>query len=298
MPISVAGSFPQEPSTDSTTPDGFLRARILEDYAGVHLTVDYRSILTDPGYAWPNPFRATIFRVDEDGNTVIVRTADYRHQGGGVFFAYDDEVSFGKVYTYYVEAYGYKHALLRRSVGTSVLTWSPKGGDTIPGVWIKSLDNPELSLPVRVKDWSQWTFAARSVVSDVINSPYSAINMRTRGAGTSALQVLTKNEDEYKAFLEVTKYGVVFIASLNRAWQRDGYYVMDDISPTRPTEFNTNYDYWAVALRVVERPQTSNQNSLSVPWGNLDDAKRLYPTYAQAKAHYPTYRDQTLDGTL
>lgn len=298
MPISVVGPVDHVPSSDSSSPDGLIRARVLESFAGVHLTVDYTSLMDDPGYTFPNPFKATVFRTDEKGNTVIVRSADERTQGGGKYFAYDDEVSFGKVYSYYAEAYNADGSLLRRSYGAQVLTWSPAGGDSIPGVWIKSLDSPELSIPVRVKDWSQWAFGSRSTTSELLNSPYSAVNMRIRGAGTSSMQVLTKNQEEYEAFQKVTAYGVVFIASLNRAWQRDGYYLIGDISPQRPTEFSSDYDYWTVGLTQQARPTTGNQNHPSTPWGNYSDAKRLYPTYADAAAHYPTYKDQSIDGTL
>lgn len=298
MPIVVTGPIPQVPATDSTSMDGIIRARVLEDYAGIHLTVDYTSLLSDPGFDWPNPFRATIFRVDESGNTVIVRSADARHQGGGKFYAFDDEVSFGHIYTYYAEAYDADGEMLRRGYGAAVQAWSPSGGDSIPGVWIKSLDYPDRSGPVRVRNWGQWNFGSRNSSADLLDSRYSAINMRPRDAGSSALQVLTKNQAEYEAFQSVAEYGIVFIASLNRAWQRDGYYVFGDISPDRPTEFQSDYDYWTVGLTVVERPKTANQNSPIAPWGSFADAKRLYPTYAAAKLHYPTYADQTLDGTL
>lgn len=299
MPITVVNPVAPVIGTDSTSPDGLIRARVLEDFAGVHISVDYTSLFGDPGYEFPNPFNATVYRTDLEGNNkVIVRSCDHREQGGGKYFGYDDEVSFGQIYTYFAEAYDANGALIRRSYGVAVQTWKPAGGDDIPGVWIKSLESPELSIPVRVKDWSSWTFTARNTVAELLNSPYAAINARPRSAGTSSLQVLTKNQKEYEEFLAVAGSSVVFIASLNRAWQRDGYYLLEDIAPTRPTEFNTDYDYWGVSLRAVARPVTDNQNSPSVPWGSFKDAKQAFATYAEAKAYYATYKDQSTDGTF
>lgn len=298
MPIVVVNPVEPVPSTDSTSPDELIRARVLEDFAGVHITVDYTSLFSDPGLSFPNPFRATVFRRDKDNNTVIVRGGNLREQGGGKFYLYDDEVSFGQTYTYYAEAYTADGQLIRRSYGAAVLTWAPPGGESVPGVWVKSLEAPALSSPVRVKDWGQWTFASRNSSADLLNSKYSAITFRPRDAGTSSMQVLTRNQEEYESFASLASNGVVFIASLNRAWQRDGYYLFEDISPQRPTEFSSDFDYWSVALRRVDRPQTLNQNYPSVPWGDYADAKQLLSTYATAKSYYATYKDQTLDGTL
>src|ERR1044072_9081640 len=126
MPIVVVNPVEPVPSTDSTSPDGLIRARVLEQYAGVHITVDYTSLFVDPGLSFPSPFRATVFRTDQSGNNkVIVRGCDKREQGGGKFYAYDDEVSFGNTYTYFAEAYTTDGQLIRRSYGAAVIPWAP-----------------------------------------------------------------------------------------------------------------------------------------------------------------------------
>lgn len=291
MPIVVASAVDQVPATDATSPDGLLRAEVLDDFAGVRLTVDYRSLFTDD-FDWPNPFRATVYRVNPDGSKIVVRSADDRSQYGGKYTAYDDEVSFGTTYQYYVEAMVQDGSLGRRSFSVAVLTWAPDGGDTMPGVWMKSLDNPMLSRPVRTNDWSTWAYASRSDVSDVMGSKYSAVNQRARGAGTTSLQVLTKTGDEYTGLLDLLSDGVLFIASWYRPWQRDGYYVIEDISPARPTDLvKHGFDYWTIAARRVDRPTTSNQNYPTVPWRSLADLKSEYATLGQLGESYATLND-------
>lgn len=287
MPIVVSGIVEQTPATDATSPDGLIRAQVVEAYAGVFLTVDYSDLIADPGYNWANPFCGTIYRVDTLTNEkVVVRGADRRTQYGGIFYAYDDEVEFGKVYTYYVEGYDQHGALARRSYGVSVLTWEPPGGYVLPGVWIKSLDDPSLSMPVRVRSWKSGTYASRTSTATVLDSPYMAANQGVRSAYETSMTVLTADEDEYQQLLELSQYGTVYIVGLSKHRRRTGYYLLGDLSPSRVTDFvNSPYDAWDISNVVQQpRPVTTGQQGPVYPWRNLADRLAEFPTFNDVPA--------------
>lgn len=290
MPIAVAGIVTPTPSTDSTSPDGLIRARVIPEYAGVFITVDFRSLIDDPGFNWANPFRATVFRTDQDGNTVIVRGADQRTRYGGLFDVFDDEVRFGQIYTYYVEGHSRTGALGRKSYGASVLTWAP--ATSVRGVWIKNLVNSGASTPVRTWDWSKHNFESNTSKHKIMSSPSAAFNIRVRNYPTSTLSVLTQGEGEYLGLLEAVEGSVVFITSLYHSWKRDGWYLVEGIESSRVgPNVKSSYDQWDLALTKVDRPSTKGQNAPVFPWYNLDDRLRDFPTYNDATASGRLYRD-------
>lgn len=278
MPIVVTTQTPQAPTTDSVSLDGRLRATVMPGTAGVFLRVDYRDVLGDPGYTWPNPFRVTVWRELADGSRAAVRGAEAMHQYGGVMHAYDDEVTFGQQVSYWAEAPTRDGSEIVETGRVAVLTWEPDGGFTSPGVWIKNLENPDFSVPARCIDWSAGSWASRNATADIWGGSSPAVVTDVRKSYNTKMTVLTADEDEYQALLQAVQSSVVYVVGLERHRRRTGYYLVGDIAPTRVGKPNSPYDSWDIALTGMNRPKT-NGHSLVVPGRSYRDRRLAYETY-------------------
>ncbi len=278
MPIVVTSPQDLTPSTDAQSPDGRIRATVMSGSAGVFLRVDYTSLLGVIGYDWPNPFRVTIWRQTADGEITAVRGAQNIAQYGAIVHAYDDEVRFGQQVVYWAEAPTADGDQLVETDKVAVLTWEPDGGFTSPGVWIKNLENPDLSTPARCIDWSAGSWASRNATADIWGASQPAVTTDVRKSYNTAMQVLTKDEDEYQALLEAVNASVVYVVGLERHRRRTGYYLVGDIAPARVGPAYSSYDAWTIGLTGMGRPVSAGQ-SLTVPGRSYRDRKAAYGTY-------------------
>lgn len=278
MPIVVIPAPPPEPSGDSQTPDGRMRATVMPMTAGVFLRANYTDLLADIGYEWPSPFEVTMYRQTPDGVTTVVRGAYRMQQYGGIFHAYDDEVTFGQLVTYWAEA-PLKSGLDTVETGkVTVITWEPDGGFTSPGVWIKNLGNPDLSVPARCQSWNGGSYTSRNATADIWGAEAPAVVTDVRKSFNSSMTVLTKDEDEYQALRAAMDTSVVYIVGLERHRRRTGYYLIGDIAPTRVGRVESSYDSWSIGLTGMDRPAIPGQN-LVVPGRSYADRARQYTTY-------------------
>jgi hypothetical protein len=278
MPIVVAGAFPQPRATDALSTDGLIRATVMPETAGVFLKIDFTALLGNTSYTWPNPFRATIWRQLPGGEPEPVRGADSVAQYGGIMHAYDDEVTFGQQVDYWVSAPTRSGDPIITSARVSVRTWEPDGGFNSPGVWIKNLENPDLSVPARCLDWSAGSWASRNATADVWGSPYPAVVTDVRKSYNTQMTVLTKDEDEYQALLAALDASVVYVVGLERHRRRTGYYLVGDIAPTRVGRPSSTYDSWSIPLTGMGRPASAG-HSLTVPGRSYGDRRRVYGRY-------------------
>lgn len=278
MPIVVSQPVVQTPSGDAQSPDGRIRATVLEGSAGVFIRVDYTSLFGVLGYEWPNPFRVTIYRQTPDGEVTAVRGAANISQYGGIVHAYDDEVTFGQVIVYWAEAPTRDGGEIVETDKVAVLTWEPHGGFTQPGVWIKNLEDPDLSVPARCLDWSSGSWASRNATADIWGGSAPAVTTDVRKSYNTKMTILTKDEDEYQALLQAVDASVVYIVGLERHRRRTGYYLVGDIAPSRVGQAASTYDAWEVALTGMNRPKSAG-HSLSVPGRSYADRKRAFETY-------------------
>lgn len=278
MPIVVSQPVAQTPETDAQSPDGRIRATVLPGSAGVFIRVDYTSMIGQIGYTWPNPFRVTIWRQLGAAEPEPVRGADNIQQYGGIFHAYDDEVTFGQQVVYWAEAPTKSGDQIVETDKVAVKTWEPDGGFRSPGVWIKNLENPDLSVPARCIDWSAGSWASRNATADVWGSEFPAVTTDVRKSYNTKMTILTKDEDEYQALRDAINASVVYVVGLERHRRRTGYYLVGDIAPTRVGLASSPYDSWDVALTGMGRP-TSSGHSLAVPGRSYADRRRQFETY-------------------
>lgn len=282
MPIVVTSPQDHAPVTDAISPDGRMRATVMSATAGVFLRVDYTSMLGVVGYDWPNPFRVTIWRQTEDGEITAVRGAQNIAQYGAIFHAYDDEVKFGQQVVYWAEAPTKSGDQIVETDKVAVLTWEPDGGFRSPGVWIKNLEDPDLSTPARCIDWSAGSWASRNATADVWGASQPAVTTDVRKSYNTSMTVLTKDEDEYQALLAAVNASVVYVVGLERHRRRTGYYLVGDIAPSRVGPAYSDYDSWSIGLTGMGRPVSAG-HSLSVPGRSYADRRALFDTYQQVK---------------
>ncbi|AWY07344.1 hypothetical protein SEA_JACKIEB_25 [Streptomyces phage JackieB] len=282
MPIVVSQPVAQTPVTDAKSPDGRIRATVLEGTAGVFIRVDYTTMLTQLGYTWPNPFRCTIWRQLPGQDPEPVRGAANIAQYGAIIHAYDDEVTFGQQVVYWAEAPTRDGGEIVETDKVVVLTWEPDGGFNSPGVWIKNLENPDLSVPARCVDWSGGSWASRNATADVWGSPEPAVTTDVRKSYNTKMVILTKDEDEYQALLAAVDASVVYIVGLERHRRRTGYYLVGDIAPTRIGRASSSYDSWDIGLTGMGRPASAG-HSLTVPGKTYADRRRNFETYQHIK---------------
>jgi hypothetical protein len=282
MPIAVSQPVLQTDVTDAQSPDGRMRATVMPGTAGVFIRADYTSMLGQIGYTWPNPFRVTIWRQIGDADPEPVRGAGNISQYGAIFHAYDDEVTFGQQVVYWAEAPTKSGDQIVETDRVAVRTWEPDGGFNSPGVWIKNLENPDLSVPARCIDWSTGSWASRNATADVWGSPYPAVTTDVRKSYNTKMTVLTKDEDEYQALLAAIDASVVYVVGLERHRRRTGYYLVGDITPSRIGRASSTYDSWDIVLTGMARP-TSNGHSLTVPGRTYADRRAGFETYQLVK---------------
>lgn len=279
MPIVVTAVVPQVPSTDAQTADGRFRATQMPASAGVFLKADYSDLLGVVGYNFVSPFTVTFWRTTADGTTSIVRGGISVGQYGAIVHAYDDEVGFGQLVTYWASTPLMDGSTIETDK-VIVQTWEPDGGFTSPGVWIKNLENPSLSVPARCIDWSTGSWSSRNSTSDIWGSAAPAVVTDVRKSYNTQMVILTKDEDEYQALLAAINASVVYIVGLERHRRRTGYYLVGDVSPSRISKAYSSYDAWTVILTGMERPATAAA-SLVVPDRSYGDRLRNYGKYSQ-----------------
>jgi hypothetical protein len=289
MPIVVSQPVAQIPSGDAQSPDGKIRATVMPSSAGVFITVDYTSMFGLLGYDWPNPFRVTIYRQTADGVVAAVRGADSISQYGGIVHAYDDEVTFGTLITYWAEAPTVDGSEIVETDKIVVKTWEPDGGFRSPGVWIKNLEDPDLSVPARCLDWSSGSWASRNATADIWGGSSPAVTTDVRKSYNTKMIVLTKDEDEYQGLRSAVDASVVYIVGLERHRRRTGYYLIGDIAPTRVGRPDSSYDAWDIVLTGMDRP-TSAGHSLVVPGRSYADRRRAFESYQLVKDTGRLYR--------
>jgi hypothetical protein len=278
VPIVVTQAQNLTPVSDAISPDGRIRATVMPATAGVFIRVDYTSLLGVIGYDWPNPFRLTIWKQTEDGTVSAVRGAQDITQYGAIVHAYDDEVLFGQQVVYWAEAPTKSGDQIVETDKVAVLTWEPDGGFTSPGVWIKNLEDPDLSVPARCIDWSAGSWASRNATADVWGGSAPAVTTDVRKSYNTSMMVLTKDEEEYQALRQAIDSSVVYIVGLQRHRRRTGYYLVGDIAPARVGPAYSDYDAWTVQLTGMDRP-TSAGRSLTVPGKSYADRRAVRDTY-------------------
>lgn len=231
--------------------------------------------------------RAQIVRIDSNG-VWPVRGADPAIGAGPILFGYDHEAPLGQTVAYQVTPYDWTSQPLSSSASAAITVPAPVGGAaaaTSPGVWAKCLDNPELSMQLKMVDWSAWSYAGRNTVQNAINTPYPDLaNPFGRQASTSNPVVYTSSAAEYSALQALIQSGSVVLLQSLAAYNRpDVYAVIDDAEPTRIGLASSGRYTWSLKLIEVGRPPTTDVPS-EAPGYRLADLQSTYAYLRDLKA--------------
>jgi hypothetical protein len=270
-------STPPVPPVTATGTDGILTARRDDAWAGAVLTATYTGTL-------PQQVRFT--RVGPDGVEMPVRSGDLAWAPGGIAVAYDHEAPLGAAVTWYAYPVTAAGVVGAASAGVSLTIPEPT---TPADVWLKSLVDPALSLPVWVQSWPQLDYAARQQRADVLGRPAPVLTVDAWSTSASEAVIFTQTLDERAALLDLLTSGSVLLAQTRAVNGRpDQYIVPGSISEALFTDSTDPARVWTVALTEVDRPPTIDAGLL-IPGRSYADSAQAWPTYADRTATGQTY---------
>ena len=293
MPMIVDPAAPHiAPPVRVTSPDGWLAAVVDELWAGVVLAVDYTA-----GTALPNAgnvLQVRITRTDPGADPVPVRSADAAWAIEGVGTAYDHEAPLD-VAVVYTATPVYADGSTGPSSSLAVTVPAPEAGDD-RDLWVKSLDEPGLSMRAMVVDWSGATSAARQDTADVAGSPYVAVAYDEHAAETVQVTVDVPPEDVDR-MRELLRSGVLLAQARPGYYFPDSYHVPGDISGPTPTgNLGSSEGYrFGWTITPIERPATAGQ-PLMMPGWSYDALADRFGTYDAVAASYASYASLSTNG--
>ncbi|MFE9920471.1 hypothetical protein ACFYQA_02455 [Streptomyces sp. NPDC005774] len=296
MPMIVDPSAPQiSLPTTVTSPDGWLTAVVDDQWAGVYLGVDY------PGGAVPLPgagqvVRTLITRQDPGGGVPVpVRSADLAWALDGVGQGYDHEAPLGVAVAYTARPQ-YADGSWGPSSSLGLVVPAPAPAQT-KDLWLKSLEEPGLSMRVMYGPAQGTSSAARQEVADRTGSPYTAVAYDTAAAPSEAVQVDVLSQD-IERFRELIRSGVLL------AQVRPGYRILDRFfvpgevgeKPTGKLGATGGYTV-TFTIEPIERPATAGQPMRAPGW-SYDAMAAQFASYDAVTASYSSYVALATNGVV
>ena len=236
---------------------------------------DYDGPFRLPSY--PAVKRIRVVRTNPDGSQVIVRGANPSWASGGIGVAYDFEPPLNSPISYYVEGLGWRgETILATSQSVSMQTSEPSRA------WLKSVDDPSLSLQVRVADWDEGGRDADVTLTKVLGRRRPVANLGTPSGWSGTLSVITSGRDEYDAMQGLMDSGVMLLQTPDAmGMPRDLYVVRTGEMPVgRYGLMSSGWRRFEVALTEVDPPPSDDQ-----------PARIPGHTFAARLADYPTFAD-------
>ncbi|MFF1756124.1 hypothetical protein [Streptomyces sp. NPDC058266] len=294
MPMIVDPTAPHvTPPERVTSPDGWLAALVDEQWAGVVLSYNATTAPAAPRAADIRKVRIT--RQDpRAAGPVPVRSGDAAWAVEGIGTAYDHEAPLG-VPVIYIATPVYADGAEGPASSLSVTVPAPVPGDDLD-LWIKSVDEPGLSLRVMVVEWSGPTAAGRQDALDVEGSAYRVVAYDEHGAETVQVKidVPPARVDQVRALL---RSGVLLAQVRPGYYSPDAFHVPADITGPTPTgKLGSSEGYqFAWTIEPIERPATARQ-PMRMPGWSYDSVAERFDTYDSVAASYPTYAALSTDG--
>jgi hypothetical protein len=294
MPMIVDPAAPQiTPPDRITSPDGWFAAIVDPLWAGVVLSVDYTAGTALPGAG--DVMRTRIVRqVSAGAEPVAVRSGDTAWAVEGVGTAYDHESPLG-VGVVYTATPIYADGSTGPSSNLAVTVPAPEPGED-RDLWIKSLDEPGLSMRAMVVDWSGPTSAARQDTADVAGSPYVAVAYDEHAAEAVQVVVDVPPEDVDR-MRELLRSGVLLAQARPGYLFPDAFHVPADITGPTPTgKLGSSEGYrFGWTIEPVARPDTAEQ-PMRLPSWSWDKVAEQFATWDAVAASYPSWASLSTNG--
>ncbi|MFG2458161.1 hypothetical protein ACGFWE_13970 [Streptomyces sp. NPDC048523] len=295
MPMIVDPTAPQiTQPTRVVSPDGWFAAIVDPLWAGVVLSVDY-SAGDAPLADAAEVMRVRIVRQDPAAAVpVAVRSGDTAWAVEGAGTAYDAEAPLGVGVVYTATAI-YADGSTGPSSSLAVTVPAPEPGDD-RDLWIKSLDEPALSMRAMLVDWSGATAAGRQDSADVAGSPYRAVAYDEHAAESVQIvvDVAPEDVDRMRALL---RSGVLLAQARPAYLFPDSFHVPGDITGPTPTgKLGSSEGYrFGWTIDPVERPDATGQ-PMRLPGWSWDVVADRFATWDAVAASYPSWASLSTNG--
>lgn len=237
-----------------------------------------RIMRQDPGAAEPVP----------------VRSGDPAWAIEGVGTAYDHEAPLG-VAVVYTATVIYTDGTLGPVSSLAVTVPAPEPG-TDRDLWLKSLDEPGLSLRVMIVNWSGGTSTARQDTADVPGSPYIAVAYDEHSAEAYQVTVDVPPEDVDR-MRDLLRSGVLLAQTRPGYLFPDTFHVPGDITGPVPTgKLGSSGGYqFAWTLTPTARPDTDRQ-PMRLPGWSWDAVAAQFATWDAVAASYSSWASLSTNG--
>lgn len=292
MPMIVDPAAPHiTPPARVVSPDGYLAAVVDVQWAGVVLAYDATSAA-----AAPNIRRLRVTRQDPGGGVpAAVRSADPAWAVDGAGTAYDHEAPLG-VPVAYTAVPVYADGTEGGASSVSVTVPAPAPGTR--DLWLKSLDEPGLSLRVMLTARPEPVSAGRQSSADILGSPYRALAYDTHGA--EARQVTVDVPPEQVDGMRALLRSGILLAQVRPGYQwPDAYFVPSDISGPTPTgRLGASGGYlFGFTIEPIGRPATADQ-PMRMPNWSWNTVAEQFGTFDAVVGSYPTWAALSTNGTV
>ncbi|MFI7240113.1 hypothetical protein [Streptomyces cyaneofuscatus] len=291
MPMIVDPGAPLvEPPARVTSPDGYLAAVVDEQWAGVVLSYD----ASDLGDA-DDIRKVRIVRQDPGGVAVPVRSADLAWALGGVGTAYDHEAPVGEAVVYTATPV-YADGSTGPTSSLAVTVPAPTPGE-VRDVWLKSLDNPSLSLRAVIVGRPEATAAGRQDVADIPGSPYRVVAYDEHAAEAYTLTIDVPPQ-AVEQVRELLRSGVLLLQTRpGYVTMPDAFHVPADITgPISTGRLGSSGGYqFSWAVEPVARPDTADA-PLRIPGWSWDHVAQQFATWDAVAAAFTSWASLSTNG--
>lgn len=275
MPIvATPTAFPPSDPTDSTSPDGHIRAVVDPLYGGVKLLVDYT--LYDPTLPQPlaNPFACTLYRETPDGEITTVRGGNPYANYAGKGRLYDQEGPLDTLTTYWAVPMLADGTDGPPCAGVQVRTSSP-----YPGMWLVSPTQPGSSILSYSSSSRDGTYAGNSDLQKVLDSPYPAVTLEVGSSLTQTMTLYTFTQAQAVAAKALFDQRIFFRKATS--WEQpDGWFVIQDVQRAAAVSVKgQGCLMWTLSLTEIERPATDGQ-FVSIPGATFRDRLAQYAKFS------------------
>ncbi|WP_240649670.1 hypothetical protein [Streptomyces sp. Z26] len=291
--IVLPGAPPVTVPDRVVSPDGWLAAIVDEPWAGVVLSYDATAGTPLPAAA--DVRRVRIVRVGPDGVEVPVRGAAPAWAIEGVGVAYDHEPPLG-VPVVYRATPEYADGTSGPVSSLAVEVPAPAPG-AIRDLWLKSVDEPGLSLRVHITSWGERESAGRQDVASRSGSPYALVGYDVHAA-PSVAAVVDVPPEQIEQVRELMDCGVLLAQTRPGYQQPDAFFVPGDWTEKATGKLGATGGY-AVGFTVqpVERPAPEDQ-PMRLPGWSWDQVAAAFADWDAVAAAFPSWAALATNGRV
>lgn len=218
-------------------------------------------------------------RTNPDGSQVAVRSGDVALAPGRIAVAYDHEAPLG------VGVGWHAVPVLGGVEGepSDGVTLSVPAPEWPLDLWLKSLEDPGLSLRVQVEEWAELATSAQASTVQALDGKYPQVNFRTRTATTSTITVITEDLVTLEQMRALIDSGLLLVQTRAEYGRPDQFVLPGGVSEVMTAKAYHPTRRWQLELTEVQRPSTTGQR-LRVIGRSYQDRLEAFPTYSDVPA--------------